>query len=215
MGFGDLCKIECFYKRSTLLSHLQSTDIDSTACKSLADKITDAVNILSGICDDDDDGEMNVDDNDVNDDAKLQRAMKFCLQQLRLLLMKQVRYPVDFLRWAFQAFSLSPSAYFFLRDSCLLLPHPTYLRTLSSCFEVDAGTECNEHIAYLTEKAKLLTERERYVTLLLDEIYVNPKVSYKAGTVAGFAENGDMEHATTVQAFMIYPFCPARKIWQH
>jgi len=107
------------------------------------------------------------------------------------------------LRWAFQAFSLSPSAYFFLRDSCLLLPHPTYLRTLSSCFEVDTGTECNEHIAYLTEKARLLTERERYVTLLLDEIYVNPKVSYKAGTVAGFAENGDMVHATTVQAFMI------------
>jgi len=74
---------------------------------------------------------MNVDDNDANDDAKLQRTMKFCLQQLRLLLMKQVRYPVDFLRWAFQAFSLSPSAYFFLHDSCLLLPHPSYLLLLT------------------------------------------------------------------------------------
>ena len=109
----------------------------------------------------DDDVAMSFDDND--DEAKFQRNLKFCLQQLRLLLMKQVRYPADFLRWAFQAFSLSPSAYVFLRDSCLLLPHPTYLRTLASCFAVDAGTGCNEHIAYLTEKAKLLPEREWYV----------------------------------------------------
>ena len=106
---------------------------------------------------------------------------------------------------------MSPSTYLFLRDSCLALPHPTYLRTLSSCFAVEAGVECSEHIAYLTEKAKLLPEHERYVSLMLNEIYVKPKVSYKAGTVEGFAENCDMSQATTVQAFMMSSILSSKK----
>jgi len=68
-----------------------------------------------------------------------------------------------------------PCAYVFMRDSCLILPHPTYLRTLSSCFVVEAGFECIEHIAYLTENTKLLPEHERNIILMLDEIYVSPK----------------------------------------
>lgn len=92
-----------------------------------------------------------------------------------------------------------------------MLPHPTYLRTLSSCFTVESGTECSEHIAYLTEKAKLLPDHERCVSLLLDEIYVTPKVSYKAGTVEGFAENCDMSEATTVQAFMMSSILSSKK----
>ena len=42
-----------------------------------------------------------------------------------------------------------------------------------------------------------MPERERYAILMLDEIYVKPKVSYKAGTVEGIAENCDMSQATT------------------
>jgi hypothetical protein len=87
------------------------------------------------------------------------------------------------------------------------LPFVSYLFAhcgiLSSCLSVEPLTDCNEHIAYLTEKAVLLPERERYDILMLDEIYVKPKVSYKAGTVEGFAENCDMSQATTGQAFMI------------
>ena len=98
---------------------------------------------------------------DSEDEAKFNRVVTFCLQQLSLLQVKQIRYQSDLLRWAFQVFSLSPSAYLFVRDSCVMLPHPTYLRTLSSCFTVESGIECNEHIAYLTEKAKLLPEHER------------------------------------------------------
>jgi len=85
------------------------------------------------------------------------------------------------------------------------------LRTLSSCFSVESGAECNEHFAYLTEKAKLLGEHERHVTMLLDEIYVSPKISYKAGTVEGFATNCDMSQATTVQAFMICSILSSKK----
>ena len=163
---GDGGKLDCWSKLSALFSHLQSAN-STTADKSVKDKISDAVNVLSVICDSDIDVCVNDDD---EENAKFQRNLQFCVQQLRLMLSKQIRYPADLLRWAFQVFSLSPCAYLFMRDSCLILPHPTYLRTLSSCFVVEAGLECNEHIAYLTEKAKLLPEHERNVILMLDEI---------------------------------------------
>jgi len=38
---------------------------------------------------------------------------------------------------------------------------------------------------------------------MLDGIYVNPRISYKAGTMEGFAVNFDLSQATTVQAFMM------------
>lgn len=61
------------------------------------------------------------------------------------------------------------------------------------------------HLAYLKQKCSLLTEDERLCVLMLDEIYVSPKVSYKGGSLNGFAENdsSDLVKATTVQAFMI------------
>ena len=43
--------------------------------------------------------------------------------------------------------------------------------------------------------------------LMMDEIYVSPKVAYKGGSLHGFATNigtlSDTVEATTVQAFMI------------
>src|SRR6218665_1349082 len=47
--------------------------------------------------------------------------------------------------------------------------------------------------------------------MLLDEIYVEPKVTYKAGIVKGFDGNCDMTQATTVQAFMICSILSHRK----
>jgi hypothetical protein len=127
------------------------------------------------------------------------------------LLQGQKKYEAEFLRWAFQVFSLSTIAYNCLRESCLILPHPTYLRTLSKCFTIESGTESNAHVAYLTQKAKLLQPHERVVVLLLDEIYVSPKISYKAGSVEGFADNCDLSQATTVQAFMICSVLSSKK----
>jgi len=133
---GDGGTLDCWSKLSALLSHLQSTD-KTAADRCAKDKISDVVKVLSDICDNDID--VCVDDDEEN--VKFQRSLKFCVQQLRLLLSKQIRYPADLLRWAFQVFSWSPCAYVFMRDSCLILPHPTYLRTLSSCFVAEAGFE--------------------------------------------------------------------------
>jgi len=105
---GAESKLDCWSKLDTLLSHLQSTEVSSW-CKSVTDKVNAAVDILKEICEQ----EQDVCIDDSEDEAKFSRVVKFCCQQLRLLVMKQTRYPVDFLRWAFQAFSLSPSTYLF------------------------------------------------------------------------------------------------------
>ena len=195
---GDSGKMDCWSKFTTLLTHLESTD---EIRENKNDKILRAMAILNELVDDDgDDYRLLADKDDV---SQYYRVVQFIILQLQLLLTEQKRYSAEFVRWSFQIFSLSPTAYNCLRDSCILLPHPTYLRTLSKCFAVEPGTECNAHFAYLAQKARLLSEHERHVTLLVDEIYCNPKVSYKAGTVEGFAENCELSQATTVQAFMI------------
>lgn len=45
-----------------------------------------------------------------------------------------------------------------------------------------------------------------YVLLLIDEIYVNRVVTFKAQNIVGFAENKPKEVAKTVTSFMI-TFC--------
>jgi hypothetical protein len=60
----------------------------------------------------------------------------------------------------------------------------------------------NSHAVYLKRKAELLAPHERNVILLLDEIYIDPKTSYKGGCITGLASNKTLEQATTVQVFM-------------
>ena len=79
--------------------------------------------------------------------------------------------------------------------STLMLPHAVYLLNLLYCFTVEPGTECSNRITYLTTKCQLLEPHEHYVTMLLDEIYVQAKVSYKGGTIKGFAANCGMTQA--------------------
>ena len=66
------------------------------------------------------------------------------------------------------------------------------------------------HVAYLKDKANLLQQHERHVILLLDEIHVNPKTTYKGGCLVGMASNSPDE-ATTVQAFMICSLLSSNK----
>lgn len=106
---GDDGNLDCWSKLTALLSHLQSTDL-SAATSDVSDKIRHVVTLLNDFFDND----VDVSLNDREDEAKFYRIVKFCLQQLNLLLLKQIRYPADLLRWAFQVFSLSPSTYTYL-----------------------------------------------------------------------------------------------------
>lgn len=171
--------------------------------KTFDDNLNTATKLL---CDLRDDANDNTDDADDSDGHKKARAFRHLHEQCALWQQSQPRYTPELMRWAFQIFSLSPTAYAFMRESCLVLPHPVYLRTLSSGFTMEPGVKCDTHAKYLEKKCKLLAVHERFVTLLLDEIYVNPRITYKAGNLQGFASNSTecaMTQATTVQAFLM------------
>ena len=96
-----------------------------------------------------------------------------------------------------------PAAYRFLRESSLvILPHPNYLKTFNL---KNLNCDINESLKkYLGEKCQNLQPYERYVCLLLDEIYVKPKFTYTENDIVGLAKNtSEVEAATTLQAFMI------------
>jgi len=146
--------------------------------------------------------------NDDQNDEKttLEFRLNFLLQQFELLYSVQKRYSPECMVTAFTIFCSSRSTYCYLRESCLTLPHTSTLRNLTSCFSqcCQTLTDDDAHFVYLKHKCMALPECERLVVLLLDEIYVRPKVTYKGGNLQGFAENStDSVQATTVQAYMI------------
>jgi len=145
-------------------------------------------------------------------------VLQFIYEQLSLLFASQKRYSPRYLLVAFRLFCVLRSAYKFLRDTCLTLPHISYLRQLSSCFTQNSSTltDDNAECAYLKQKCSVLAEHERLCMLMMDEIYVSPKVAYKGGKFHGFATNvsasADTVEATTVQRICCHRFFPKIKI---
>ena len=204
---GNNCKLDCMSKLTTLFSHFGSNIL-----LSVHDKLTVTTKLLYELRIDSEFTSTQLkikgdnDDDNENDDDKIRRAFRHLHEQCYLLQQPQPRYSAELLRWSFQLFSLSPTAYAFIRESCLMLPHPVYLRSLTRGLNMEPGVKPSMHCKYLEQKCQLLDEHERFVALLLDEIYVNPKVTYKAGNLDGFASNmpqASLTQATTVQAFML------------
>ena len=133
---------------------------------------------------------------------EMMSRLQFLIEQLKLLTVSPTRkrYSSDTIVTAFTWFMLSACCYKNLR--CVLsLPHTSLLRKLSSLVP-GVKTSTAGITEYLTNKAKLLKPHERLVCLQIDEIYVQPKMSFKAGHVQGLADNTD-SLATTVQVFLI------------
>ena len=133
-------------------------------------------------------------------------VLQFIYEQLALLYAVQKRYSPRYLLLAFRFFlCVSRSAYQLLRDTCLTLPHISYLRQLSSCFTQNSTTLSGEsaQCVYLKQKCNVLADHERLCVLMMDEIYVSQKIAYKGGSLHGFATNVDNVEASTVQAFMV------------
>ena len=141
------------------------------------------------------------------DNDKTTATLTFLSEQIQLLFATRKRYSPDSLLTAFKLYCSSRATYNLLRSSCLTLPHTSHLRQLMSCFS-QCGTALSDddaHFVFLKQKCTVLPEHERLCILMLDEIYVNAKVTYKGGALQGFAENSASEptEATTVQAFML------------
>lgn len=136
--------------------------------------------------------------------AEDQIAVLQCFsEQLDLLKSKKKTYTTEFLLFSCTFSFMFPAAYKYLREQkILILPNPTYLKTFG--IKKTEGNIKASLRAYLSKKVELLTAHERKVCLLLDEIYVKPKISYGANEIFGTASNSlNVDYASTVQAFMI------------
>lgn len=139
---------------------------------------------------------------DKNENNEIKLRFQFISEQLGLLVSKRTSYSSDLLLTAATFFFSFPAAYRFLRDlKLLVLPHMSYLKT----FNLSSIDGCiNRPLEmYLETKCQALKSYERLGILLLDEIYVKPKITYKGNKVVGMAKNSnELQTATTVQTFM-------------
>lgn len=125
------------------------------------------------------------------------------IEHISLMLCRKHTFTHQYLLFATKFLYNYSSAYNFIRNSkILILPHPVYLKRLASPLNSDCKLNNCKHISYLKQKTELLNDHQKIVTLLLDEIFVNPSASYKSSKIVGIAENC-VNEATTIQAFMI------------
>ena len=131
--------------------------------------------------------------------------VEFVCEQLQLLTTKKRKYSSDFLIFSSIFFNLSPHAYRFLR-SCgkIILPCYTTIRKLTLNSTMDPFHEHNQYtfLLYIKQKIKALTESDKTVSLLVDEIHLKPYFDYKGGNIAGAALHSK-EAANSAFVFMI------------
>ena len=188
---GAECRLTCWSQFTSLLSHF-SADVTRLSVKEQLGVVECAITELIEVtCCSEEYGSDIVD------------RLNFLREQITLLFSAQPRYSPETLFVAFRFFAVSASIYRRLRSTVLSLPHVSYLKRLSSVFSLSGGLNENAHSVYLQQKAQMLQEHEKHVLLLLDEIYVEPRASYKGGCIVGKASNDPLNEATTVQTFMI------------
>jgi len=99
--------------------------------------------------------------------------------------------------------TISPHAYRFLRSSNLLiLPTPKTIKQLCGSLTTNPRLEQNQILQYVSSKLKLLKKEDKTVTIMFDEIHLNPFIDYKGGNIVGTAFNNS-EAATSAFAFMV------------
>ena len=141
------------------------------------------------------------DENSENETKK-----KFLLQQMILCEKPKMarRYTSSIYHFACSLFLKSSSCYKALYDSnTLTLPSPSNLSKILCFLKPDISINSTTNIEYMKAKCERLSENDRLVNLMIDEIYVKKRVSFKGGCVTGFSDNRLNEEATTIQSFMI------------
>ncbi len=139
---------------------------------------------------------------DIEDDSGLQKKLLFLAEQLSLALSSKMhrRYSSDLLAASLMWRSTSTALYRqFLREDCLTLPTVRHLDNLSKALTTTTGLP-KTTLNYLEARYGKLNEREKYVVLMLDEIYCAERAEYAGGKFFGNIENG---MCRTVLCFMI------------
>lgn len=203
---GNELKLTKWSQLTTLLTHFSGVTSDSLPSimdivSDIRRKFDDLSQVLNNNCC----NETEI----INDDLKLK--LNFVIDQFSLLFVSQRRYSVQTTMFSFHLLCLSSCAYNFIRDRVLTLPHVSHLRRLSQTLSITSDAVEGSHASYLRKKLDLLSESEHNVILMLDEIHVAPKITYKNGVLSGLASNTPYDEATSVQAFMISSLLSSNK----
>lgn len=187
---GAECKCDRWTKFDNILNLLLKYDVNNLK---LNEKLSFIVHFLDKC----------LTESNFKDDDNLFIKLKFLKQQISLMNSKRLQYPSDIIIFSSKIFFSYPAAYTLIRDSKIFtLPHPSYLKKLASMC-IPNSTYCRKsHVSFLKNKSNLLKEEEKIVNVLLDEIYINPLLNYKAGRIIGMSENSDAA-ASTIQTYMI------------
>ena len=87
---------------------------------------------------------------------------------------------------------ISPACYKQLyNDGFLTLPAPGHLRRLCTAIDVDSMTLNDSATAYITARVKKIPEKDRLVSVFMDEVYSHQAVQYNNGKFFG-AEGGQI-----------------------
>ena len=131
---------------------------------SLRDPIQDSIDILLKFCQDAGPAR-----------PELARKIEFITEQLRLSKASKFgrKYSTKFILTTLQWMKTSPALYRLMLDEDLLtLPSLSYLQRLSSSYDLETGLTSSS-LAYLSERAKHLSEQEKNVAILIDEVKIN------------------------------------------
>ena len=132
------------------------------------------------------------------------RKVTFIVEQLDLACKNKHsrQYTPQLIILSYLISAASSAAYKFLLDENILsLPSKSTLARVTRRVNESNGLN-NE--GYLKLRATKLTERDRNVLLMVDEIYVAKRIEYSGGQVKGLTSDGEV--ATTLLCFMVKSF---------
>lgn len=146
-------------------------------------------------------------------------TLGFIKEQLELLQKNDhsVRYSAELLIFASILHTISPHAYRFIRSAGkVALPHRSTLMRICSQYNVNPANEQDDEgfLRYVKKRSSLLKPHEKIVTIMVDEIHIQPYFEFKGGSVTGAASNSE-EAAKTAHVFMIQSLLSAHKDVAH
>lgn len=134
-------------------------------------------------------------------------AIRFLTEQLRLLSKNKTRrrYSPEFTVFCCLLYTISPHAYKYMRSyGDITMPHPVTIRSICSSQGMNPQAEhkSSTFLGYMKTRISGLDERQRAVTVMVDEIHIKPFFDYKGGNITGIAQNTH-EAATSAMVFMV------------
>lgn len=131
----------------------------------------------------------------------------FIQHQLKILLLPRnhFRYTTELLIFASILKTISSHAYNFIRQSGnIILPHPDTLRKICNNLQLSPQLELQDEnfLMYISKRVNFLTDYEKPVILMIDEIHLKAYFDYIGGSVLGAAFNTN-KAATSAFVFMI------------